>query len=194
MPTTPSFWDAADRGDIAWTVVPGPCPGVARAWLGTPDVDRLWELLAPMLRLDAPDPASAWREHIARLRDRAALLQERSFSALRFRGGGHGPDRRSPGRCPVGECRGGNSLGCADRGQHAHRGGVYHAGPQTHRGCRAHKPAHPSRSRRRPGRGPDPPLRARPGRAHRRHPRRRSCACSDGHRRRRSAPRRGCAG
>jgi aminopeptidase len=87
MPTTPSFWEAADRGDIAWTVVPGPCPGVARALLGTPDVDRLWELLAPMLRLDAPDPESAWREHIARLRDRAALLQERSFSALRFRGG-----------------------------------------------------------------------------------------------------------
>jgi aminopeptidase len=88
MPTTPSFWEAVDRGDVAWTVIPGPCAGVARALLGTPDVDRLWELLAPMLRLDAPDPASAWREHIARLRNRAALLQERNFSALRFRGGG----------------------------------------------------------------------------------------------------------
>jgi aminopeptidase len=88
MPTTPSFWEAADRGDIAWTIVPGPCPGVARALLGTPDVDRLWELLTPMLRLDAPDPESAWREHIARLRNRAALLQERNFSALRFLGGG----------------------------------------------------------------------------------------------------------
>lgn len=30
MPITPSFWEAADRGDIAWTVIPGPCPGVAR--------------------------------------------------------------------------------------------------------------------------------------------------------------------
>lgn len=56
--------------------------------LGTPDVDRLWELLTPALRLDAPDPESAWREHMARLRDRAARLQEREFSAFRFRGGG----------------------------------------------------------------------------------------------------------
>jgi aminopeptidase len=88
MPTTPSFLEATGRGDIAWTVVPGPCPGVARAMLGTPDVDRLWELLTPMLRLNAPDPESAWREHVARLRDRAALLQQRNFSALRFRGGG----------------------------------------------------------------------------------------------------------
>ena len=31
---------------------------------------------------------AAWREHIARLRDRAALLQERRFTGLRFRGGG----------------------------------------------------------------------------------------------------------
>lgn len=45
-------------------------------------------MLAPILRLDAPDPQAAWREHIARLRDRAALLQERKFAGLRFRGGG----------------------------------------------------------------------------------------------------------
>jgi aminopeptidase len=41
-----------------------------------------------MLRLHAPDPVSAWHDHMARLRDRAALLQERNFSALRFRRGG----------------------------------------------------------------------------------------------------------
>lgn len=88
MPNTPSLMEAIGRGDIAWTVVPGPCPGVARAMLGAPDVDRLWELLTPMLRLDAPDPERAWREHIARLERRAELLQQRDFTALRFRGGG----------------------------------------------------------------------------------------------------------
>ncbi len=88
MPGTPSLIEAQDGGNIAWTVIPGPCPGVARAMLGTPDVDRLWELLAPILRLDAPDPEAAWREHIARLRARAALLEAHDFSALRFRGGG----------------------------------------------------------------------------------------------------------
>ena len=88
MPTTPRFWDAVDRGDLAWTVLPGVCPGLAQAILGTSELGRLWELLAVILRLDAPDPQSAWREHLARLRDRAALLQERKFTALRFRGGG----------------------------------------------------------------------------------------------------------
>jgi aminopeptidase len=88
MPITPSLLEAAGRGDFASTVVPGPCPGVARAVLGTPDVDRLWELMTPMLRLDAVDPITAWREHIARLKTRAALMTQRNFSALRFRGGG----------------------------------------------------------------------------------------------------------
>lgn len=88
MPVTPKFWDAVDRGDLAWTVVPGVCPGLAQAIVGTSEVGRLWEVLAPILRLDAPDPQAAWREHIARLRDRAALLQERKFTGLRFRGGG----------------------------------------------------------------------------------------------------------
>jgi aminopeptidase len=88
MPLTPSLMDAISRRDIAWTIVPGPSPGVAQALIGVPDVDRLWEILAPMLRLDAPDPERAWREHIAGLQQRAALLQQRSFTALRFRGGG----------------------------------------------------------------------------------------------------------
>jgi aminopeptidase len=88
MPMTPKFWGAVDNGDISWTIVPGVCPGLAQAMLGTRDADRLWEVMAPILRLDAPDPEAAWREHIARLRRRAAQLQERDFAGLRFRGGG----------------------------------------------------------------------------------------------------------
>ncbi len=84
----PSLLRAVGRGEISWTIIPGPCPALAQAMLGNPDVDRLWELLTPMLRLDAPDPVLAWREHITRLWERAAALQDRSFSALRFRGGG----------------------------------------------------------------------------------------------------------
>jgi aminopeptidase len=88
MPTTPSFWEAVDHGDLAWTIVPGVCPGLAQAMLGTPEVDRLWAVLAPILRLDAPDPQSAWRHHIAGLRNRAKLLQEHHFAGVRFCGGG----------------------------------------------------------------------------------------------------------
>jgi aminopeptidase len=88
MPIPRTFWDAIDRGELAWTIVPGVCPGLAQTMLGRADVDALWEKLAPMLRLDTPDPEAAWRDHFASLRDRAALLQQRAFAALHFRGGG----------------------------------------------------------------------------------------------------------
>jgi aminopeptidase len=41
-----------------------------------------------MLRLDATDPVAAWREHVAHLHDRAAIMERHGFAALRFRGGG----------------------------------------------------------------------------------------------------------
>lgn len=88
MPVTQTFWDAVDRGELVWTIVPGVWPGLAQVMLGTADVDALWAVLAPILRLDAQDPEAAWREHLARLSDRAALLQRRHLSALRFHGGG----------------------------------------------------------------------------------------------------------
>jgi aminopeptidase len=88
MPLTPSLFEAIGRGAISWTFIPGPCPGVARAMLGEPDVDRLWALITPILRLDAADPAAAWREHVARLHERATIMERHAFSALRFRGPG----------------------------------------------------------------------------------------------------------
>lgn len=42
--------------------------------------------LAPILRLDTPDPEAAWREHLARLAERTAAMQERRFDALHFSG------------------------------------------------------------------------------------------------------------
>jgi aminopeptidase len=40
------------------------------------------------VRLDSPDPVTAWRERLARLEQRSALLTERRFDAVRFRGPG----------------------------------------------------------------------------------------------------------
>jgi aminopeptidase len=88
MPLTASFWAAVGRGDISWVFIPGPCPGLATAMLGVPDLERLWELLTPMLRLDAEDPERAWGEHLARLQQRVDALERRDFSALHFRGAG----------------------------------------------------------------------------------------------------------
>ena len=72
----------------AWVVVANPTPGWANEVFGTPDVDRLWDLVARVVRLDAVDPVAAWRAHVGRLETRARLLTERGFDALRFRGPG----------------------------------------------------------------------------------------------------------
>ncbi|HUA45736.1 MAG TPA: aminopeptidase [Solirubrobacteraceae bacterium] len=88
MPVPQPFWDAVDGGQLAWTLLPGVWPGLAEAILGTRDIAPLWDLLAPILRLDTPDPQAAWREHLTRLGDRAGLLQRHDFASLRFRGDG----------------------------------------------------------------------------------------------------------
>jgi aminopeptidase len=79
---------ATGDGRIAWTIIGYPNPGWARAVFGEPDVERLWEAVATATRLDEEDPVAAWRAHIARLQERAALLDERRFDAVRFRGPG----------------------------------------------------------------------------------------------------------
>ena len=79
---------ATGDGRIAWTIVGYPNPGWAEAVFGEPDVERLWDAVAIAVRLDEVDPVAAWRTHIAKLSERAALLDERRFDAIRFRGPG----------------------------------------------------------------------------------------------------------
>jgi aminopeptidase len=73
---------------INWCGVAYPNEGWAELVFGEPDVDRLWRLVEHAVRLDEPDPVSAWRDHIEELKRRAALLNEREFDAVRFRGPG----------------------------------------------------------------------------------------------------------
>jgi len=86
MPYIPEVFDLIASGEVNWTVVPGPSPGWAERLFGEADEERLWQTLAPILRLDAQDPVQAWRDHVARLGERAAALNERGFSAVRFEG------------------------------------------------------------------------------------------------------------
>lgn len=88
MPQIPELHDLVASGDVNWTVVPGPSPGWANRLFGEPDVERLWALLAPLLRLDADDPVQAWREHVERLGERARQLNEAGFDAVHFDGPG----------------------------------------------------------------------------------------------------------
>jgi aminopeptidase len=71
-----------------WCGIAYPNEGWAQRVFGEPDVERLWELLAHAVRLDEADPVEAWRGHVDRLLARAALLNERRFDAVRFRGPG----------------------------------------------------------------------------------------------------------
>ncbi|MDQ5821480.1 MAG: aminopeptidase [Actinomycetota bacterium] len=88
MPMTPSVWGMLGGGEVNWTVVPAPTSGMAERLLGSGDVERLWDVMAPMLRIDEKDPEQAWSDHIATLRERAAQLEERSFDAVHFAGPG----------------------------------------------------------------------------------------------------------
>jgi aminopeptidase len=88
MPQIPEIFNLIGSAEVNWTVVPGPSPGWAERLFGEPDVERLWRTLAPILRLDEDDPVRAWRDHVARLEERAGTLNERAFSAVRFEGPG----------------------------------------------------------------------------------------------------------
>jgi aminopeptidase len=79
-------------GTTNWTVVP--CPTEPWARLVHPDLspdealDRLWEEVAHVCRLDEPDPEAAWQERADNLSAAAARLNERRFDALHFEGPG----------------------------------------------------------------------------------------------------------
>ena len=88
MPLTGPLHAMHASGEVNWTIVPGVSSGMARRLLGTDDVDALWDVYAPILRLDADDPDAAWRDHVTRLRTRATALNDRGFEALRFHGPG----------------------------------------------------------------------------------------------------------
>jgi aminopeptidase len=83
-----AYLHVATERKVTWTIVGYPTEGWARTVFGEPDVERLWDAVADTVRLDESDPVEAWQEHVARLKERAAVLNERRFDAVRFRGPG----------------------------------------------------------------------------------------------------------
>ena len=117
-----------------WTIVAAPNEGWATQVFGEPDVERLWDAVAVAIRLDQPDPVAAWREHGKRLNERARVLTEHRFDAIRFRGPG---TDLTVGLLP------GGALGRGDlrdrdrhraRPEHADGGGLHRAGLAAHGG------------------------------------------------------------
>ena len=73
---------------INWTIAAFPTEGQAQQIFGEPDVERLWAAVAQAVRLDAPDPVQAWRDHSDKLRRRCEQLDELALDAVRFTGPG----------------------------------------------------------------------------------------------------------
>ncbi len=82
------YVEALNKRLINWTIVAHPNDGWARSVFGEPDVEKLWDAVLSATRLDEPDPVEAWRAHMDKLVQRADLMDERAFDALRFRGPG----------------------------------------------------------------------------------------------------------
>ena len=76
------------ENSVNWCGVGAPSEGWATQVFGEPDVEQLWEKVAFCMRLDEPDPVAAWRDHIARLKGREAVLNDLRADALRYRGPG----------------------------------------------------------------------------------------------------------
>jgi aminopeptidase len=75
-----------------WTIVPCPTPGWANLVHSDLDpteaLDRLWQEMARVCRLDADDPVAAWHERIDQLHAASAALNERRFDAIHLEGPG----------------------------------------------------------------------------------------------------------
>ncbi|WP_446744677.1 aminopeptidase [Silvibacterium acidisoli] len=80
------------RHDINWTIVAAATP----AWAATvfPNLpadealEKLWNAIFAASRADLPDSVAAWKEHDANLHRRSALLNEKRYAALHFKGPG----------------------------------------------------------------------------------------------------------
>ena len=80
------------RHEINWTIVAGATPAWAAAMFPdlAPDaaMGRLWEAIFQTTRINLSGPVAAWKLHDAELHKRAALLNDKRYSALQYRGPG----------------------------------------------------------------------------------------------------------
>jgi aminopeptidase len=80
------------RHDINWTIVACATPAWASAMF--PDVvtdqamTMLWNAIFAATRVDADDPVARWKQHDAELHRRAAMMNEKRYATLHFKGPG----------------------------------------------------------------------------------------------------------
>jgi len=80
------------RHAINWTIVASATPAWAASMFpdATPEeaMAQLWEAIFAVSRINTVDPVAAWKTHDAVLQQRAALLNEKRYSALKYTGPG----------------------------------------------------------------------------------------------------------
>jgi aminopeptidase len=92
LPTLEETFKTIDDRSIAWTLSPYPTLRWARVVYPDLDadeaLDRLWQDVVHVCRLDEPDPAAAWHERIEQIFQVARRLDALDLDALRFEGPG----------------------------------------------------------------------------------------------------------
>ncbi len=75
-------WTIVASATPAWAaaVFPNDAPGLALA--------KLWDAIFETTRINGPDPVAAWKAHDATLQNRAALMNQKRYAALQYRGPG----------------------------------------------------------------------------------------------------------
>jgi aminopeptidase len=92
LPTVKELFQVIDDKSVAWSISPYP----TRQWATTvyPDVsaeqavERLWEDIIHVCRLDEPDPADAWNRRIEEIWQTASRLDALDLDAVHFEGPG----------------------------------------------------------------------------------------------------------
>jgi aminopeptidase len=86
------FRERISKNATNWAVVAAPAASwAARVFPGgsrEEQVERLWQSIARLCRLDAADPVAAWQVHLDGLAERTSRLNARRYEALRYRGPG----------------------------------------------------------------------------------------------------------
>jgi aminopeptidase len=86
MPGLTSRFEVQSRNEVQWCIAAVPSEGWAQQVFGEPDVSRLWDTLATVMRLDADDPVQAWWQRMDELRARCQALDAEHFDALHYLG------------------------------------------------------------------------------------------------------------
>jgi len=80
------------RHEINWTIVASATPAWAAAMFPADEpavaLAKLWDAIFQTTRINTDDPVAAWKAHDAGLQNRAALLNEKRYAALQYRGPG----------------------------------------------------------------------------------------------------------